>query len=88
MNCRFAQASKITVIQVDTTKARREVKLTSHLSRAYKTVFNMFSYNRKYPIHSEIIISTCGTGRSISSTFPFKTVITAHMTQIEDESDY
>ena len=51
--------------------------LTSHLSRAYRTVFNIFSNNKKYPIHSEIIMSTLATGSSISSIFPFRTVITA-----------
>ena len=56
--------------------SKYELILTSHLSWAYKTVFNMFSYNKKYLIHSEIIISTWGTGRSISSIFTYKTVIT------------
>ena len=30
-----------------------------HLSRAYKTMSSMDSYMRKYPIYSEMMISTC-----------------------------
>ena len=62
--------------QVINQKREMQLQLTSHLSRVYRTEFNMFSNNRKYPIHSEIIMSTLATGSSISSIFPFKTVIT------------
>lgn len=64
---------------------QKQEKLTSHLSRAYKTVSNMFSNNKKYPIHSEIIISTFGTGSSSSSTFPLITVMTATRKEIPDK---
>lgn len=35
----------------------------------------MLSYNKKYPIHSEMMISTCSTGRTTSSILPLMRVI-------------
>jgi len=49
--------------------------LARYLSRAYKTVSSMLSYKRKYPIHSEMMMSTFGKGSSISSIFPWISVI-------------
>ena len=56
--------------------------LTSHLSLANSTVSNMDSYNRQYPIHSLIMISTFSTGNSISSILPLIRVITTRTNKI------
>ena len=42
----------------------------SHLSLANRTVSNMDSYRRQYPIHSDTIISTFSSGSVISSILP------------------
>lgn len=46
---------------------------TSHRSRAFKTVGNMDSYKRKYPIHSLMMTSTASTGSTTSSIFKVMT---------------
>jgi hypothetical protein len=46
-----------------------------YLSLAYRTVSNIDSYSKKYPIHSEIMMSTFGNGSSTSSIFPCRRVI-------------
>ena len=56
--------------------------LTSHLSLANSTVSNMDSYNRQYPIHSLIMISTFSTGNSISSILPLIRVMTTSTNKI------
>jgi hypothetical protein len=42
----------------------------SHRSRATNTESSIASKRRKYPIHSEMIMSTSGTGSVISSILP------------------
>ena len=46
-----------------------------YLSRANKTVSSIDSYRRKYPIHSEMMISNSCRGSSESSSFPLTRVI-------------
>src|ERR1700753_4207440 len=50
-----------------------------YLSRAYNTVSSMLSYSRKYPIHSEMMMSTLGNGNCTSSIFPCNRVILSDM---------
>lgn len=46
-----------------------------YLSLANKTQSSIDSYNKKYTIHSDMIISTLSTGNTTSSIFPLITVI-------------
>lgn len=52
-----------------------------YLSRANKTVSSIDSYRRKYPIHSEMMISNSCRGSSESSSFPFTRVIAWKMSK-------
>ena len=52
------------------------IEPTSHLSLAKRTLCNMDSNKRAYPIHSLMMISTFLTGNVTSSTLPCTNVIT------------
>ena len=67
--------SSIAAIVIDAVSGNIKPSSFNHLSLANNTVSNIDSYNKKYPIHSEIIISTFSTGRTASSTLLFIMVI-------------